>query len=135
MPQTWEAHNFYRTILAADITIINKIIADLKRNTSDNFWKHLNTVFQRYTKIFYSNLETRHPELSPAEKRLSAFLRLKLNTKDIAYLTHHTTGSIETSRIRLRKKFGLSHQNVNLYSYISQFLACSEMPLKNYCST
>jgi gliding motility-associated protein GldM len=30
MPQTWEAHNFYRTILAADITIINKIIAEVR---------------------------------------------------------------------------------------------------------
>jgi len=30
MPQTWEAHNFYRTILAADITIINKLIAEVR---------------------------------------------------------------------------------------------------------
>ena len=101
--------------------IINKIIADLKRNTSDNFWETFECSFSKIHKDFYSNLETHHPGLSPAEKRLSAFLRLKLNTKDIAYLTHLTTGSIETSRIRLRKKFGLSHQNVNLYSYISQF--------------
>ncbi len=28
--QTWEEHNFYRTILAADITIINKIIAEVR---------------------------------------------------------------------------------------------------------
>ena len=28
--QTWEEHNFYHTILAADITIINKIIAEVR---------------------------------------------------------------------------------------------------------
>jgi len=30
LPQTWEEHNFYRTILAADITILNKIIAEVR---------------------------------------------------------------------------------------------------------
>jgi len=29
-PQSWEQHNFYQTILAADITILNKIIGDVK---------------------------------------------------------------------------------------------------------
>jgi gliding motility-associated protein GldM len=29
-PQDWEQHNFYHTILAADITIINKIIAEVR---------------------------------------------------------------------------------------------------------
>ena len=29
-PQTWEQHNFYHTILAADITILNKIIAEVR---------------------------------------------------------------------------------------------------------
>jgi len=28
--QTWEWHNFYRTILAADVTIVNKIIAEVR---------------------------------------------------------------------------------------------------------
>lgn len=28
--QTWEEHNFYHTILAADITIVNKIISEIK---------------------------------------------------------------------------------------------------------
>ena len=30
VPQDWEEHNFYHTILAADITIINKIIAEIR---------------------------------------------------------------------------------------------------------
>lgn len=30
VPQDWEEHNFYHTILAADITIINKIIAEVR---------------------------------------------------------------------------------------------------------
>lgn len=30
MEQTWEMHNFYHTILAADITILNKIIAEVR---------------------------------------------------------------------------------------------------------
>jgi len=38
--QTWEEHNFYRTILAADITIINKIIAEV-RSAEFNSVNHL----------------------------------------------------------------------------------------------
>ena len=30
VPQDWEEHNFYHTILAADITILNKIIAEVR---------------------------------------------------------------------------------------------------------
>ena len=30
VPQDWELHNFYHTILAADITILNKIIAEVR---------------------------------------------------------------------------------------------------------
>ena len=34
-PQNWQMHNFYRTILAADITILNKIIAEIKNAEFD----------------------------------------------------------------------------------------------------
>ncbi|MBI9038230.1 MAG: hypothetical protein JEY97_08875 [Bacteroidales bacterium] len=33
--QNWQMHNFYRTILAADITILNKIIAEIKNAEFD----------------------------------------------------------------------------------------------------
>jgi len=101
--------------------IIFSIISELKANTSNNFWENFTYSFSRVHKNFYKNLESCHPNLSPSEKRLCSFLRLNLNTKDIAYLTHNTVGSIETARIRLRKKLGLSHQNTSLNNYISQF--------------
>ena len=34
-PQNWQMHNFYRTILAADITILNKIITEIKNAEFD----------------------------------------------------------------------------------------------------
>ncbi len=40
VPQDWEEHNFYHTILAADITILNKIIAEV-RSAEFNALNHL----------------------------------------------------------------------------------------------
>jgi tetratricopeptide (TPR) repeat protein len=101
--------------------LVLSIITELKRNTAGNFWETFEYSFLRIHKEFYANLEACHSGLSPAEKRLSAFLKLKLNTKDIAYLTHNSIGSVETSRIRLRKKLGLVDKSLNLSNYISQF--------------
>jgi DNA-binding CsgD family transcriptional regulator len=47
------------------------------------------------------------PELTPNDRRICAFLKLDLSTKDIALLTHRSPRSIESARYRLKKKFGL----------------------------
>ncbi|MGV8134682.1 MAG: helix-turn-helix transcriptional regulator [Mangrovibacterium sp.] len=47
------------------------------------------------------------PQLSPAEKKLAAFIKLGLTSKEIASLTSNTTASIDVSRSRLRKKLEL----------------------------
>jgi len=58
-----------------------------------------------------------HPNLSPNDIKLCAYLRLNLSSKEIAPLLNISARSVEIKRYRLRKELGLEH-NINLVDYI-----------------
>ena len=58
------------------------------------------------------------PELSVSDLRLCTFLRMGMNTKDIAAITKLSQGSIEVARSRLRKKLNIDHTDINLVNFI-----------------
>jgi hypothetical protein len=67
--------------------------------------------FQRLDKLsdaFYSQLNTKFPDLSKTDKRLCSLIRLKIDSHEIATLQNITLSSLNTSRYRLRKKLNLS---------------------------
>ena len=59
-------------------------------------------------------------DLSPNEQKLCAFLRLNLNTKDIANLMGISLRGVEVARYRLRKKLGLD-KGQNLSKFIMEY--------------
>jgi DNA-binding response OmpR family regulator len=69
---------------------------------------------------FSRNLTNKHPNLTLAEIKLCMLLKLNLETKEIAYLSHQTYDSVRVSRTRLRKKLGII-KNETLIGYLSQF--------------
>ncbi len=68
---------------------------------------------------FYIQLSEKYPHLTEKEKRLSAYIRLKLSSKEIASLLNIAPKSVEINRYRLRKKFGISSKT-NLSDFISE---------------
>ncbi len=66
---------------------------------------------------FYQCLSERYPQLTEKEKRLSAYIRLNLTSKEIASLLNIAPKSVEINRYRLRKKFGLDAKT-NLLDFI-----------------
>lgn len=66
---------------------------------------------------FYQCLTERYPQLTEKEKRLSAYIRLNLSSKEIASLLNIAPKSVEINRYRLRKKFGLDAKT-NLLDFI-----------------
>ena len=66
---------------------------------------------------FYLRLTDRFPKLTEKEKKLSAFIRLKLSSKEIASLLNIATKSVEINRYRLRKKLGIDSKT-NLTGFI-----------------
>jgi len=69
----------------------------------DDFLKHFNDVHPG----FYKKLTDKFPELSSMEQKICAFLKMNLNTKEIAQINSHSVKSIEVARTRIRKKMGI----------------------------
>jgi hypothetical protein len=94
---------------------IETIMKQLRLNLKDNNWKEFETYFENVHEDFYNKLKLKYPALSPNEKKLCAFIRLNLGTKEICSLTHQSTKSVEVARVRLRQKMNLTRdENLNV---------------------
>ena len=68
---------------------------------------------------FLAKLLMKHPTLTPKEKKLCAYLRLGLSSKEISGLQNISSKSVEIARVRLRKKLKLTRQ-IRLSQYLEQ---------------
>ena len=99
--------------------VIQDVIRDLLQNTSKEVWKEFEVRFQEVHSEFYNNLNEKYPDLTPNEKKICAFLRLNMSTKDISAITYQSVRSIDMARFRLRKKIGLETDE-NLVTFLAQ---------------
>lgn len=86
---------------------IQRTINELMQNASKKAWEEFEVHFKDVHAEFYKALRASYPDLTVNEKRLCAFLRLNLNTKEIAAITHQSVKSINMARFRMRKKMRL----------------------------
>jgi DNA-binding CsgD family transcriptional regulator len=100
--------------------LVEEQIRNLRTNISSASWEDFRMYFENVYSGFYQNLEKAYPDLTPNEKKLCALLKLNLTTKEIATITSREVRSIESSRIRLRKKLQLTMET-NLVTFLSQF--------------
>lgn len=100
--------------------LIDEIIRDLERDSSTDVWEEFEVRFHNVHSGFNKKLLAGFPDLTANELRLCAFLRLNMNTKDIAAITYQSVNSIDTARSRLRQKLNL-HKDENLTAFLSQY--------------
>jgi DNA-binding CsgD family transcriptional regulator len=98
---------------------LRNIVYQLQHMESDNNWKDFEVHFIQTHQDFYDNLQKQFPDLTPNEKKLCAFLRLNMSTKDIASITHQSVHSINVARTRLRKKLGIGGTDENLVNFLA----------------
>ncbi len=98
--------------------VIQEIVRDLQASHDEHNWKEFEAHFTRVHSSFYSTLQERFPELTPNERKLCAFLRLNMSTKDISAITQQTLNSITVARSRLRKKLGIEGEETNLVDFL-----------------
>ncbi len=96
--------------------ICRKIDRDIQQEKN---WEVFDRYFDEVHQEFLVRLKEYHPELSPSEIRLSAYLRMNISTKEIAPLMNISIRGVEVSRYRLRKKLNLD-RDTNLTKYIMQ---------------
>jgi len=97
--------------------LIDNIIIELESTAVDEVWKEFEVRFQQVHTEFYDKLNEKFPNISVNEKRLCAFLRLNMSSKEISAITYQSVNSISVARTRLRKKLGLGPDD-NLISFL-----------------
>jgi DNA-binding response OmpR family regulator len=88
-------------------TIISSLSSRLNSGSNDNFWHEFEVCFEQVHTTFYKNLAERMPDLTPKEKRLCAFLKMNMSTKEISAITFQTPNAIDVAKHRLRRKTGI----------------------------
>ena len=97
---------------------VKSIVKTIDKNISEeDNWNFFKEAFNNADKDFLQKVKGMHPELTPNDLRLCAYLRLNLSSKEIAPLLNITPRSVEIKRYRLRKKMSLAHEE-SLVEYI-----------------
>jgi len=97
--------------------LIRSVISQVNLNTGTNVWQEFETRFENVYESFYQTLNNQFPDLTSKERKLCAFLRMNLSTKDIAALTFQDPKSVDMARYRLRKKLNLNTEE-NLTDFL-----------------
>ncbi|RZL48878.1 MAG: hypothetical protein EOP00_08210 [Pedobacter sp.] len=100
---------------ANDLKKVIRLLNEAKK--LDNDWEQFAIHFDHVHANFLSNLKDKHPNLSPSDLKLCAYLKLNLSSKEIAQLLNITPRAVEVSRYRLRKKLNLKPE-VNLFDFL-----------------
>ncbi|MFC6997199.1 triple tyrosine motif-containing protein [Rufibacter roseus] len=96
---------------------LQKVIDEGLDNDYD--WNLFESSFNEAHENYFKKLKALHPDLTPKDLKLCAYLRLNMNSKEIASLLNITVRSVEISRYRLRKKLNLDHEK-NLVEFLME---------------
>ncbi len=83
-------------------------------------WETFEQLYDQAHDNFFKRLKEKYPQLTPADLRLCAYLRMNLSSKEIAPLLNISVRGVEERRYRLRKRLDLS-SDTNLTELIMTF--------------
>ena len=83
-------------------------------------WNEFENLFDSTNNKFFAQLANDFPPLTPHEKKLCAYYRMNLSTKEIATLTFSSHGAIRIARNRLRKKMQIP-EKVTIGSFLQKY--------------
>ncbi len=101
--------------------ILTELVNEIQHNLDDELWKEFEVRFQEVHQGFYDNINMAFPDLTVNERRLAAFLRLNMTTKEIAAITQQNHSAIEVARSRLRKKLKIDNTDISLVAFLSMY--------------
>ncbi|HEY8934022.1 MAG TPA: tetratricopeptide repeat protein [Cyclobacteriaceae bacterium] len=86
---------------------------------TDEDWDNFKKTFEGIYPTFFSSLRFQYPQLTTAELRLSALIKLNLTIKEISTMLGISPDSVKTARYRLKKKYQLD-ENETLHDFINK---------------
>ncbi len=99
--------------------VVKEAIKDLGRTTEENVWSEFEIRFKKVHANFYDNLQLKFPDLTRNERRLCAFLRLNMSSKEISAISGQSPKTIDVARYRLRKKLGIANDEKGLIAFLN----------------
>ncbi len=96
---------------------IQKVINDGMSDERD--WNLFESSFNEAHESFFKKLKAQHPDLVPNDLKLCAYLRMNMNSKEMASLLNISLRGVEIRRYRLRKKLNLEHDK-NLVEFLME---------------
>jgi tetratricopeptide (TPR) repeat protein len=100
---------------------LDRLMRELKINHDHNVLSEFEMRFSNIYVGFFEKIMQQFPNLTLNDRRLSAFLKLQLTTKEIAAITGQSVRAVELSRIRLRKKIALTNSSKSLNDFFLEF--------------
>jgi hypothetical protein len=96
-----------------------EIIATLSSQTilTEADWEKFKTLYETIYPGFFSKLKTTIPDITIAEQRMAALIRLHLTTRQLASLLGISPNSVNKTRQRLRQRFNLP-ADINVDEFI-----------------
>ncbi len=91
---------------------VRKLRSQIKEPAS---WDSFLTYFEQINPSFLSSLKEKHPDLTASETRLSSYIYLNLDTKEISKLLNITPEYCRKKKQRLAKKIGLPASKIHNY--------------------
>ena len=82
-------------------------------------WSMIESQLEKIHPGFFNRLQAKHPTISVKDKKLCAYLRIGLTSKEISGLQNISPKSVEIARVRMKKKLKLSDKT-RIVSYLSQ---------------
>lgn len=97
---------------------LKKILKTLnEEDKMEEQWQQFSIHFDAVHHNFLATLKKRHPQLTPNDHKLCAYLKMNLTTKEIAQLMNISVRGVEISRYRLRKKLEVPN-GVHLFNFL-----------------
>jgi len=100
------------------VEMISELFEQIRNGNRESSWKEFEVRFTTVHQSFYDKLNEIYPDLTPNERKLCAFLKLNMTTKDIASITNQSLNSINVARTRLRRKLNLANSDENLVNFL-----------------
>jgi hypothetical protein len=107
--------------ISAIRTRLRNMQQEIRQNIErDDNWKKFAENFDMIYENYLKRLKEEFPSLSKSDLKLCAYLKMGLNSKDIAPLLNMSFRSVEMCRYRLRKKLNLMRE-INLTDFLQNF--------------
>ncbi len=114
-----ELNSIRANLKPENVSFFDKIVRGLDKLTEDKVWHEFEKRFNDVHHDFYKVLQDRFPDLTPNERKLCAFLKLNMTSKEISSITGQSIRGIDVARTRLRRKVNLTNSTVNLVDFLA----------------